>query len=103
VNDGAKLYYLSNAGWSGTLRLMENAVFQQIEAFFTSINAASGLLIGKFDAAPDLLFEVLGTDDPVAGTYQLVTGFVGTATTEWFTDDTAGSNSNRVFLLRVTP
>jgi hypothetical protein len=102
VHDGAVLYYLSDSDWTGTLMVPGSGVYQQVEAFFTSIAGNGGMLIGEFDAAPDLIFEVFGTDDPVAGPYQLVTGFVGTATSEWFTDDTSTS-SNKVYLLEVSP
>jgi len=102
VHDGAVVYYLSNSDWTGTLVVPGSGIFQQVEAFFTSIAGHGGMLIGEFDAAPDLIFEVFGTDDPVVGTYQLVTGFVGTATSEWFTDDTSTS-SNRIYKLEVSP
>ena len=102
VHDGAELYFLSNSDWTGTQILLGDGTSQQVEAFFTSIGGGAGILIGEFDAAPDLIFEVFSRDDPVAGTYQLVTGFVGTATSEWFTDDTS-TGSNRVYNLEVSP
>lgn len=103
VHDGASLYYLSTAEWTGVLNLSGGAVCEQAQAFFTSFHAGGGLFMGKFDSAPDLKFDIFGTDDPVTGSWQWVTGFVGTATSEWFVDDTAGSNSNRVYLLQASP
>jgi subtilisin family serine protease len=103
VHDGASLYYLSTANWTGRQSLMGGAVCERVQAFFTSFDTGAGLLLGEFDAAPDLTFEIFGADDPLAGSWQWVTGFVGSATSEWFMDESPGAGSSRVYLLKVSP
>lgn len=88
------------ANWTGTQS--GAGLFEQIGLTFTSISESGGTITGEFTAAPDLNFEVHATEDLVGGTFQMVTGFVGTATTESFTDD-AGGTTNRVYQLRVQP
>lgn len=82
---------------------MGGAVCERVQAFFTSFDTGAGLLLGEFDAAPDLTFEIFGADDPLAGSWQWVTGFVGSATSEWFMDESPGAGSSRVYLLKVSP
>jgi len=101
VKDGARLYYLSDAGWTGSSSVLGSGLFEQVQVFFTSVGVSGDILTGAFDAAPDFTFEVFGSEHLVTGTFQLVTGFVGTATSESFTDAT--DSSNRIYRLEVSP
>jgi hypothetical protein len=102
VNDGARMYYLFDSGWSGSGSILGNGVLEQIRPEFESISESGGVVTGTFPAAPDLQFTVSGTDNLATGSYQVVTGFVATATTESFDDDASG-DTNRYYRLSVSP
>ena len=104
VQDRSVLYYVSADDWSGTLTLLGNGAFEQVFVGFDEISAGAGPnTMIEWSALPGLTWNVETSDNVVSGVWVNATGFVGTATSERFTDSDPGSATSRVYRLRVRP
>ena len=104
VQDGAVLYYVSDANWTGTATTVGSGRFEQVFVGFDAMSrdVMTNVVLG-WPAAPGLIWQVETTDELVSGVWVNATGFVGTATSESWTDEGASGETNRYYRLQVRP